>query len=210
MIRLNAILTAVRRRNDGCEIRSEELEEWKTTSSIACWYCSYPFTTVPVFLPVSRPIKTERHAYKLVGNFCSFNCAKAYALLNVHDRDCLHHLSILAFLVWHRPKYCCRRPGRPHPCDCVCLSLPHGIRLPPNYTELQRYGGTKTISQFRKDLMVIEKSDWISMYLNNFKGIYVPYEQIKPQTKMIEIKSPLVHVQEKKRGNISHFIKTQS
>lgn len=200
---------AVRR---GRDVVCQEHEEWRTRSDAACWYCTFPFTTVPVYIPISRPSKTERHTYQLTGNFCSFNCAKAYALLHFASshRECIHYLSILAFLVWHRPKYCRRRAGRPHPSDCSCLDIPHGISLPETPTTLQRFGGTKSIEQYRQGLMVIEKPYWVIMYINNFKGIYVPYEQVKQAAKMIEIKSPLLHIREKAKGNISAFIKTQS
>lgn len=46
--------------------------------------------------------------------------------------------------------------------------------------------------------------------LRDFKAIYVPYEDTKPKTKMIEIKSPLVHVREKAKSSISSFLRTQS
>jgi len=41
-----------------------------------CFWCCHPFETRPIPLPVAYDDRTDR--FKVIGNFCSWNCAKAY------------------------------------------------------------------------------------------------------------------------------------
>jgi len=52
-------------------------EPWPTKCDILCWNCCHPFTTPPVPLPVSYD--ERRDSFHVMGNFCSWACAKAYS-----------------------------------------------------------------------------------------------------------------------------------
>lgn len=45
-------------------------------TDIACWWCTYQFSTSPVFLP----IKYTQNTYYVMGCFCSFGCTASYNL----------------------------------------------------------------------------------------------------------------------------------
>lgn len=65
---------------------------WPTSTDVYCWWCCFPFETRPV------PIATHYHkgTFKVCGNFCSFNCAKAYLLKS--KRNNINAVSLNVFM----------------------------------------------------------------------------------------------------------------
>tara|TARA_B100000902_G_scaffold395360_1_gene453767 strand:+ start:165 stop:1073 length:909 start_codon:yes stop_codon:yes gene_type:complete len=51
-------------------------QELPTSTKLWCWWCFHPFCTTPCFLPTVHDEYRKR--YVVVGNFCSWNCVKAY------------------------------------------------------------------------------------------------------------------------------------
>lgn len=49
-------------------------------SEIACWWCCHTFDSIPRFFPTKYDPLRDR--YKVSGNFCSWQCAKAFMLDN--------------------------------------------------------------------------------------------------------------------------------
>lgn len=49
---------------------------WPDSTSLLCWYCCHGFDTKPIPLPVDYDEK--RDLFRVMGNFCSWNCVKAY------------------------------------------------------------------------------------------------------------------------------------
>ena len=45
-------------------------------TNLWCWWCCHSFNTSPCFLPTIRD--EYRNRYVVIGNFCSWNCVKAY------------------------------------------------------------------------------------------------------------------------------------
>lgn len=54
--------------------KGEEIKE----TELLCYHCAHSFPNQPFFIPYDYCEKLKR--YKLFGNFCSPNCAKAYAI----------------------------------------------------------------------------------------------------------------------------------
>jgi hypothetical protein len=54
----------------------EDNNAWPQTSPIACWWCCHTFTEYPKVVPLS----INGSNIQVTGNFCSWNCAKAYAI----------------------------------------------------------------------------------------------------------------------------------
>lgn len=52
-------------------------ETWPERTDVLCWNCCHGFTTRPVPLPVDYD--ERRDAFHVMGNFCSWACAKAYS-----------------------------------------------------------------------------------------------------------------------------------
>jgi len=65
---------------------------WPQSTDVYCWWCSHPFETRPV------PIATKylKSTFTVFGNFCSFNCAKAYLLKS--NKNTSNMISLNLFL----------------------------------------------------------------------------------------------------------------
>ncbi len=46
-------------------------------TDVACWWCCHKFDTYPICCPLKY--ESKKDTFKVVGVFCSFNCAKAYS-----------------------------------------------------------------------------------------------------------------------------------
>lgn len=94
-----------------------------------CWWCCHPWSGPDIHLPWDYDPKLKR--FKSSGHFCSFECAKAYALDKAGPRygEVLQNLSLM----------------RKH-------ALGHYVPLwpAPKRETLQVFGGPLTIDEFRK------------------------------------------------------------
>lgn len=105
----------------------KDANEWPKTTNIWCWWCCYPFETMPCFIPTKYD--SLRARFKITGNFCSWNCAKSYICfdgLGSRRKD----MHMFTSLMFH-------------------LKLPVNIKLAPRKEVLKRFGGTITIEEFR-------------------------------------------------------------
>lgn len=134
---------------------------WPYSSQYLCWHCCHPFDCVPVFLPIPESARTC--GYRLSGNFCSWNCVKAYHFNQCHNRrksTSVQVISLLAFLTYHRPKYC-PTPTSQHMSTCPCLDVYHGLRMALPKESLVGFGGTMTIQEYRQGFWMVECRNWI-------------------------------------------------
>ena len=91
-----------------------------------CWWCTYPFDTLPVCAPVNYD--TRKDVFHVHGVFCSFECAKTYLV----DRKSSYVDTSLVTLLNKRLTGKLTR-----------------IRCAPSRLSLQRFGGHMTIDEFR-------------------------------------------------------------
>lgn len=121
---------------------------WPATSDKWCWFCCHPFDNVPALLP--RLLKSN--VFEFTGNFCSWNCVKAYAIsLDNRKPKGVEYIGIFAYLTVHRPQYCHVPVRFAHPPDCQCLYRHHGVVLPKSPRDLQAFGGNLSITEFRRN-----------------------------------------------------------
>ena len=66
-------------------------KEIPDSNGIYCYHCVHPFEGKPFFLPYDY--SPELNRYKLFGNFCSPNCAKAYGLKSMIFNKKIHLVS---------------------------------------------------------------------------------------------------------------------
>jgi hypothetical protein len=52
-------------------------EQWPETTSVLCWNCCHGFSTRPI--PLAVAYDDTKDAFRVIGNFCSWGCAKAYS-----------------------------------------------------------------------------------------------------------------------------------
>ena len=123
------------------------------------------------------------------GNYCSWNCVKAYYLsrrMAHRKEDKLILISLLAYITVHRPKYCPSHPWYPHPCDCPCILKPFHIRPAPPPTCLQLFGGKTNIEEYRKDFLTIQDYTHVDRYFKRNPRVtekeykFLLYKTIKP------------------------------
>ena len=96
---------------------------------LLCWHCCHPFSGVGTVLPVSWD--SRRNAWKTVGTFCSWGCAKAFNSDNVHSHRNGERGMLLTLLKKHTT-------GR----------LEGIVPAPPRCC-LLAFGGTMGIEEFR-------------------------------------------------------------
>lgn len=140
---------------------------WPRQSNSLCWHCCHAFESVPIYIP-SQSNSRPWHLY-FSGNFCSWNCAKAYLFeksTNKRKDTSVQILSLLAFVSYHRQIHC-PTPFLKHSSQCPCLSVYYGIKMAPSKTLLLAFGGTIDIKIYRKDFMIVTDTNHITRYLSN-------------------------------------------
>jgi hypothetical protein len=93
-----------------------------------CWWCRNTFTNIAVQMPEEY----FNGVFHCVGNFCSYNCVKAYNL-DLNDS-----------LIW-------KRESLINLLYSLTYSDNKEIQAAPSWMVLKDYGGTLTIDQFRKN-----------------------------------------------------------
>lgn len=106
-------------------------EPWPERTDVYCFWCCHPFGTRPVPLPVAYD--DRRDTFKVIGTFCSWNCAKAYnTTSNSYEWG---HRSELLHMLYKRTE----GPSSP---PRIVTALPK--------TRLKIFGGDLGIEDFRK------------------------------------------------------------
>ncbi len=103
-------------------------------TNIACWWCTEQFTTMPCFIPD----KCVNGKYYVFGCFCSYNCAKAYNLSIGDDNKSTTRTSLLSKL-------------------CLAVLNKSDVKAAPPSEMLKKFGGPKTIDEFRKNSLIVKK-----------------------------------------------------
>ena len=99
------------------------------TEGLVCWWCVHPLPQLPCFhLPVDYDDKLDRFYTK--GNFCSWECMKAYAI----DMNTARNGEIQSFIAMMRLKALGRY-------ERLCAA--------PKRSALKIFGGSMTIEEFR-------------------------------------------------------------
>jgi len=98
-----------------------------SNTDIACWWCSYKFSTQPCFLPE----KFMNNKYYVSGCFCSCECAQAYNINTLNDFKSADRVSLMKIL--YNIKY-----------DV-------SIKPAPAREVFEKFGGVLTIEKYRKN-----------------------------------------------------------
>ena len=98
-------------------------------TDLLCWWCSHSFDGPPCFVPTKYDERMQR--FKITGNFCTWNCAKAYLLsgnLGVYKNRDLNNFTQMM-----------KR-----------MKLPYKVKAAPRPETLKCFGGILTIDEFRE------------------------------------------------------------
>ena len=113
-------------------------------TSAACWWCCHAFDWHPLSLPVYHDEK--RSKYKVAGNFCSWNCMKAFNnVSNSVNKFRIHQMIHNMFR-----KIVLNASGKPFPYKHIPLA--------PSRWTLKLFGGEKTIEEFRGDCVLLNSA----------------------------------------------------
>ena len=157
---------------------------WPRSSQFLCHHCCHPFTTVPVYIPI-----WDRDHYRLVGNYCSWNCAKSDAINRNRTRRypvALSFIALFAYQISYRGRNCRFRSTK-HPAHCNCHSGYAGLCPAPPKENLVSFGGNQSLDSFRRGFLLIERYEWIERYFDIYKPCIM--KNIKDKRGMIQIES---------------------
>lgn len=116
------------RNNNGIYLNKINIYNIQFKYNTKCWWCKNSFNTPNVSLPEQYFDDT----FFCIGNFCSYNCCKAYNIdlndFNISKRDSL--INLMYFLTYKRHK---------------------NIKPAPSWLILEEFGGYLSISEFRKN-----------------------------------------------------------
>lgn len=158
-------------------ITANNIHDWPRSSRWLCGWCCHRFSTTPVMVPT-----WSRTCFHLGGNYCSWNCAKSDTLAKTKAGtfpNKLTAIGLFAFQISFRGRHCPQK-ARSHSANCGCYTGFTGVVPAPPKEELQDFGGTKSIKEFRRGALTIDSYDWITRYyspreLCDNKGIKPQY-----------------------------------
>ena len=161
---------------------------WPLSTTLLCHNCCYSFDGVPVPLPQSYD--SLRKVYHCRGNFCSWQCAKAY-----NNRQTPHsgrgnrnmYIAILAHRTWVKYRKGCRTREQEQAMEtyatyCIQPSLPREV--------LQVFGGDMTIEEYREGLFgIVPPSEAIvgKPFLTIRQKLSLPFVQANEENKDVKI-----------------------
>jgi len=126
--------------SNGIYINKINIHNIDISSDTKCWWCKNSFNTPNVILPEQYFNGT----FYCIGNFCSYNCAKAYNIdindNNIWKRESL--INLMYYMTYNRFKE---------------------IEPSPSWLVLKEFGGFMTINDFRKNFET-NNSEYILLY----------------------------------------------
>lgn len=137
-----------------------ECLKWPDKTNILCYNCCHSFSTTPVPLPYSYD--EIRKIYKCRGNFCSWQCAKAYNMESIAHtmRGMVNmNISLLAYRVW--VKYL--KSNDTNINDNIHKYTKYLIKAAQNKKVLKSFGGRQSIEEYRAGFFgIVPPEDAIS------------------------------------------------
>ena len=129
--KINLILTEKLKKKNGCSKEMVKYHVTNYTNETKCFWCKHNFSTPSIGLPDNY----NNSKFKMIGHFCSFNCAKSYNL-DLCDNNIWKRNSLLDFLYMLTYNE-----------DIEILPAPH-------WKVLKDFGGNLSIEQFRDDFII--------------------------------------------------------
>lgn len=128
-------------------------------TDLCCWWCTYQFENLPTYLPE----KYSNNNFYVSGCFCSFNCAGAYNI-SLGDNKIWDRYSLLKLLYYMIYK------------DKINSICDIDINVAGPKELLQKYGGTMSIEEYRKNCKILGKE--YHKLLPPFMPVYSGFEEI--------------------------------
>ncbi len=140
-----------------------QTHEWPKATNYHCYWCCYPFKTMPCFIPISLKDKI----YQVYGNFCSFNCALSFNFdsnhVNYGERNLLIQDLYYKIYGFNSPK----------------------LTFAPPKQVLEMFGGSVTIEDYRNSFKSIDD------YKITFPNIVFIIPQLMEEKRMNFLQKPV-------------------
>jgi hypothetical protein len=133
----NTTFTAVKLHGKVMTLKGTRLETWPSSTDVACWYDTFPFSTVPIPLP--HHYDQQKKAFVIYGNVCSVECGLAY----MHRESRRHDLweRVVLFEDMMRKVFGQKMMG----CEPA-----------PPFLTLSRFGGFYSIEEYRASFNTVK------------------------------------------------------
>jgi len=135
----NTKFTALKLHGNVMTLKGSKLTSWPSKTEVACWYDTFPFTSVPVPLP--HHYDQDKRAFVVYGNVCSVQCGLAY----MHRENRRHDL-------WERVVLF---EEMMHKVFHIKIA---GCQPAPPFLTLSRFGGFYSIEEYRDTFTTLSLS----------------------------------------------------
>lgn len=135
----NTKFTSLKLHGNVMTLKGAKLTSWPSSTEVACWYDTFPFTTTPVPLP--HHYDQNNRAFVVYGNVCSVQCGLAY----MHRENRRHDLwerVVLFEDMMHK----------------VFKTKIAGCQPAPPFLTLTRFGGFYSIEEYRATFTTLSLS----------------------------------------------------
>lgn len=116
------------------------LESWKKSTNIRCWFCSLKFKNAPWFIIENTTYSASGVKYDINGNFCSCGCLLGYVLVHYDKRkdfDIFKSINKLYKIFYNK-------------------SINEIVPSPSKY-KLKIYGGDSNIDEYQNEIKKINE-----------------------------------------------------
>lgn len=186
--------------------------KWPRKTETLCHHCCHKFDTVPVPLPMK--FDPVRNIYHCRGNFCSWQCSKAYNLSVTPQRGQGNrnmNISLLAYRLWvkYKSKDCVEENKK-------ILNFARFSIDPALHKEvLTVFGGSMTIEEYRKGFfgIIVPEEALVEKPLVTIRHkLHLPFSTLKGSTLEIETRvmnsDPISAAIMTRRNNNAHGMRT--
>lgn len=133
----NTTFTAVKLHSKVMTLKGTKLDTWPSCTEVACWYDTFPFTTVPI--PLVHHYDQAKKAFVIYGNVCSVECGLAYMHRESRRHDLWERVVLFEDMM-HK----------------VFKQKIVGCEPAPPFLTLTRFGGFYSIEEYRASFNVVK------------------------------------------------------
>lgn len=133
----NTTFNAVKLHGKVMTLKGTKLDTWPSSTEVACWYDTFPFTTVPI--PLVHHYDQSKKAFVIYGNVCSVECGLAYMHRESRRHDLWERVVLFEDMM-HK----------------VFQQKIVGCEPAPPFLTLTRFGGFYSIEEYRASFNVVK------------------------------------------------------
>ena len=135
----NTTFTSLKLHGNIMTLKGTRIQSWPSSTEVACWYDTFPFTTMPIPLP--HHYDELKRSYVVYGNLCSVECALAYLHRESRRHDLWERVVLFEDMM-HK----------------VFQLKIDGKEPAPPFLTLTRFGGFYSIDEFRQSFTTLKLS----------------------------------------------------